>query len=182
MSNIKRIAGFAVGFIIVFLIIQIFSSTDKLPPFKEFRSTEGRFTVLMPGKPKRERQNADTAVGKVETIMFTAGPRKAVCIVAYSDYPEALISRAVPDKVLDGARDGAVNNINGKLISEKNISFHGLPARDLQIEIPNKAFVNARLILKSPRFYQLMFIAPTNKSHEQDITKFFDSFKIDGVE
>jgi hypothetical protein len=31
------------------------------------------------------------------------------------------------------------------------------------------------------RFYELMFIAPTEKGHEEDIAKFLDSFKIDGI-
>ncbi len=181
MDIVKRVAGFAIGFIVVYLIIHTFTSGDKLPPFKEFRSAEGRFTVLMPGEPKRQTQNADTPVGKVEMVMFTAGTNKIGCAVSYADYPEQMVNSTDPQKLLDGATNGAVANVKGKLVSESKMSFNGLPARNIVIEIPNKAFITARLILNGPRFYQLMFIAPTQKDHEQDISKFLDSFQIDNL-
>jgi hypothetical protein len=181
MDILKRVAGFAVGFIVVYAIINMFTASDKLAQFKEFRSDEGRFTVLMPGKPKAQNQTMDTPVGKVDMVMYMASSGKAGCAVAYADYPEQLINSTDPQKTLDGARNGAIKNVSGRLVSETSISFHGLPARDVRIEIPNKAFVTARFILASPRFYELMLIAPTDKGHEQDISQFFNSFTIDGI-
>jgi hypothetical protein len=190
MNNVKKIAtlitglvvvGLIIAFILVYLIIYTLTAGSKLAPFKEFRSNEGRFTVLLPGEPKREDQSADTPVGKVEMFMFTAGTSKIGCAISYTDYPEQMVNSTDPQKVLDGARNGAVSNVQGQLVSESKVNFYGLPARDVVIEIPNKAFITTRLILASPRFYQLMFIAPTDKGHEQDISKFFDSFEIDGV-
>ena len=184
MDILKRVAGYAVAFItaiVVYFGIQLFIAGDKLATFTEFRSDEGRFTVLMPGKPKAQNQVLDTPVGKVDMVMFTAGSNKAGCVVAYADYPAQLINTTDPQKTLDGARDGAVKNVNGRLVSETSIYFHGLPARDVRIEIPGKAFVTGRFILASPRFYELLFIAPTDTGREQDISKFFNSFTIDGV-
>jgi hypothetical protein len=181
MDLSKRIAGFAVAFFVVYFIMHNYFAGDKLAQFKEFRSDEGRFTVLMPGKPEAKNQVLETPVGKVAMVMYMAGSGKAGCAVAYADYPAQLINSTDPQKTLDGARNGAVKNVSGRLVSESNIDFHGLPARDVSIEIPGKAFVTARFILASPRFYELMFIAPTDKGHEQDISKFFDSFAIDGV-
>ncbi len=179
MDLVKRIAGFAIGFIVVYLLIHTFTAGNKLAPFKEFRSDEGRFTVLMPGKP--ELQNQVTPVGKINMFMYMAGTNKANCAVAYADYPAQFIDSTDPRKILEGAKNGAIKNISGRLISETSIDFHGLPAKEVHIEIPNKGFVTARFILASPRFYELMFIASEDKGHEQDISKFFDSFTIDGV-
>jgi hypothetical protein len=179
MDIVKRIAGFIIGFVVVYFAIQMFKGGDKLAPFKEFRSDEGRFTVLMPGKP--ELQNQVTPVGKVNMIMYMAGSNKAGCAVAYADYPAQLINSTDPQKILEGAKNGAIKNISGRLISEASIDFHGLPAKEVHIEIPNKAFVTARFILASPRFYEIMFIAQKDKGHEQNISKFFNSFTIDGV-
>ena len=181
LKRVARVVGFAVGFVVVYFIIQLFTSSDKLAPFKEFRSDEGGFAVLMPGKPKAQNQVLDTPVGKVNMVMYMAGSGSAGCAVSYADYPAQLINSTDPQKTLDGARNGAIKNVSGKLISETSINFHGLPARDIRIEISKKALVTTRLILAGPRFYQLMFIAPTDKGHEQDISKFFDSFAIDGV-
>jgi hypothetical protein len=179
--NIKKVAGFVIGFVVVFFVIQLFTGSDKLAPFQEFRSDEGRFTVLMPGKPKAQNQNMDSPVGKIDLVMYMAGSGTAGCAVAYADYPAQLVNSTDPQKLLDGSRNGAVKNVNGKLVSETSVSFNGLPARDVVIEMPGKAFITARFILASPRFYELMFIAPKDKGHEQDIAKFFDSFKIDGI-
>jgi hypothetical protein len=181
MDLLKRVAGIVIGLAVGYLVIQVFIGGDKLATFKEFRSDEGGFTVLMPGKPKAQNQTLDSPVGQVKMVMYMAGSSKAGCAVAYADYPAQLINSTDPQKTLDGARNGAIKNVNGKLISETSINFHGLPARDVRIEIPKKALITARLILAGPRFYQLMFIAPTDKEHEQDISQFLNSFTIDGV-
>ena len=181
MDLTKRIAGFAVAFFVVYFIIHNNFGSGKLAPFKEFRSDEGRFTVLMPGKPEVQNEAMNMPFGTVNTITYMAGSRKIGCIVSYADYPALLIKTTDPQKLLDGARDGTIKDGNGRLISETRINFHGLPARDVLIEIPGKAFTSTRYILKSPRFYALLFFTPEDKGHEQDISQFFNSFKIDGV-
>lgn len=181
MNRLKGIVGFAVAFIVVCVAIYIYTGNNKLAPFKEFRSDEGQFTVLMPGKPEVRNEAMDMPFGTVNTITYMAGSRKIGCAVAYTDYPALLIKSTDPQELLEGAKNGAVKNAGGRLISETSIDFHGLPARNVRIEVPGKAFTAARYILKSPRFYELVFFATTDKGHEQDISKFFDSFKIDGV-
>ncbi len=181
MNHLKGIIGFAAVLIVVCVAIYIFTGSDKLAPLQEFRSDEGRFTVLMPGKPKVKNETVNMPFGKVNTITYMAGSRKIGCAVAYADYPALLIKSADPQKLLDGARDGAIKDGNGRLISETSINFHGLPARDVLIEVPGKTFTATRYILVSPRFYTLLFFAPENKGHEQDISQFFNSFKIDGI-
>jgi hypothetical protein len=181
MELLKKVAGFAIGFIVVYFLIHIFTGSDKLAAFQEFRSDEGRFTVMMPGKPKAQNQSLETAVGKIDMVMYMAGSGKAGCAVAYADYPAQLVNSTDPQKLLEGATNGAVKNVNGRLVSETGTSFHGLPARDVWIEVPKKFFITGRFIMADSRFYELMFITPTEKGHEEDIAKFLDSFKIDGI-
>jgi hypothetical protein len=135
----------------------------------------------MPGKPKAQNQTLDTPVGKVPMVMYMSGSGSAGCAVAFADYPQQIINSTDPQKLLEGAKNGAINNVGGKLVSETKVSFNGLPAKDVVIEIPGKAFITARFILAGPRFYELMFIAPKDKGHEEDIAKFFNSFAIDGI-
>lgn len=182
MKRFKGIIGFAVGFIIVYAAIHLFKNGgEKLPSFEQFRCDDGRFTVLLPGKPERQNNSIDTAVGKIDLVMYMAGSRKAGCVAGYCDYPQQYINSTDPQKLLEGARDGAVANVNGRLVSETQVDFHSKPARQFVIEVPNKAFVTARVILIGPRLYQLMLIAPTNQGHEEDISRFFDSFTVDGI-
>ena len=65
-------------------------------------------------------------------VMYMAGSSKAGCAVAYADYPAQLINSTDPQKILDGARNGAVTNVKGRLVSETSIDFHGLPAREVR--------------------------------------------------
>ncbi len=176
----QRIAIFLIGFILILLLLLSYKS-KKNSQFKEFRSDEGRLTILMPGKPQRETQEVNTPAGIVKMVMYTAESKEIICICAYTDYPQQHINLVDSNTILDGAMNGAVNNIKGKLINQKSFEFHDLPARDIQMEIPKQAFVDLRFILAGERFYQLMLIAPGDKGHQQDIAKFFDSFKIDGV-
>jgi hypothetical protein len=184
MNIWKRVAGYAIGVItgiVVYFGIQFFTASDKLAPFQEFRSDAGSFSILMPGKPASEKQNLETPAGSVAMVMYTAGSGNVGCVVAFADYPQKLVDSSDPQKLLDGAQNGAIKNVKGKLVKETRVSFNGLPARDVVIEVPGKAFVTARLIIASPRFYQIMLITPTDKGHEQDISKFFNSFRIDGI-
>jgi len=181
MNRLKGVIGFAVAFIAISVAIYIYTGNNKLAPFKEFRSDEGRFTVLMPGKPEVRNEAMDMTFGTVNTITYMAGSRKIGCAVAYTDYPALLIKSTDPQKLLELAKDGAVKNAGGRLISETSIDFHGLPATEFRTEVPGRAFTAARHILKSPRFYELVFFAPDDKGHEQNISQFFNSFKIDGV-
>ncbi len=181
MDFLKKAAWFVIGFVIVYFGMQYFTNSGKLAAFQEFRSDAGNFSVLMPGKPKTEKQNIETAVGSVTMIMYTAGSSRAGCAVAFADYPQQLVDSSDAQKLLEGAKNGAIKNVKGTLVSETRVSFNGLPARDLVIEVPGKAIINARLIIASPRFYQLMLITPKGQDHKEDIAKFFNSLKIDGV-
>jgi hypothetical protein len=181
MDLLKKVAGVAIGLFVGYFVVQLFIGGDKLAPFKDFRSSEGAFNILMPGTPKTQNQTLETPVGKVPMTMYMSGSGSAGCAVAFADYPQQIIDSTDPQKLLEGAKNGAISNVNGKLVSETKVSFNGLPARDVVIEVPGKAFITARFILAGPRFYELMLIAPKAKGHEQDISQFFNSFKIDGV-
>ena len=136
MNRLKGIIGFAVAFIVVCVVIYMYTGSDKLAPFKEFRSDEGRFIVLMPGKPEVRNEAMDMQFGTVNTITYMAGSRKIGCAVSYTDYPALLIKSTDPQKLLKLAKDGAVKKTGGWLISETNIDFHGLPAKSFLLKFP----------------------------------------------
>ena len=181
MNRYKNIVGFAVVIILISAAIFIYTGSRKLAPFREFRSSEGFFTVLMPGTPYVLHEDMEMPFGKIDTTTYMAGSRVIGCAVAFADYPAKLIQTTDTQKLFDMAKNEAVKNAGGKLISENRIDYHKLPAMDVRIEVPGSAFTAVRYILNGPRFYTLMFFAPSEKGHEQDISKFFDSFQIDGV-
>jgi len=102
--------------------------------------------------------------------------------VGYSDYPEEMVKESDPEKILDGSRDGAVRNANGKLVLENKISLDGNPGRELVIDAKGKggqdATMKARVFLVKNRLYQVMVVAPKGQVSGAEIDDFLKSFKL----
>ena len=151
---------------------------------KEFRSTEGRFSVVAPISFKEETQTLDTTVGKIEMHMFIAEGKDIAYAVAYSDYPEEMIRQSNPDQVLNGARDGMVSNVNGKLVLETKITLGKYPGRevvvDLKLDNDIDGTVKSRMYLVENRMYQTQVITTKGAVSMQTISDFLDSFQLIG--
>lgn len=150
--------------------------------WQEFKSAEGRLTVLFPGEPKLERTPVDVPnVGKVEEVMWTYELKDVAMFgVAWVDYPKELVAQGDRTKMLDGARDGAAKNIGGKIVSEKPITMHGFPGRELKVEVPKSPLVFlAQIYLVNERLYQVILVTTASHASAPEVTKFFASFKFD---
>ena len=183
--------GWIAAIVIVALLVGAFIFTDlgktmlsKLPSpvapaWGPFSSPEGNFSILMPGTPSHATNAVNTAVGTIDMHMYSRelGNNTAYAVI-YSDYPE-FITRASPDKVLDGGRDGAIANSKGKLISEQNIFLDGGHAgREIKIDIPGKGLMKIRAFLVRNRLYQVMVAAPGDVIDSEESRKFLTSFNL----
>jgi hypothetical protein len=147
--------------------------------WEEFSSREGAFSVLMPGRPTEKSQKANTPAGAIEIHLFALEQGGFAYIVGYNDYPEAIVRAANVDKMLDGARDGAVSNTQGKLLSELIISMDKYSGRELRIEAPDgKHTTRVRIYMVKNRLYQALVVTSKEDSYSSDVTKFLDSFKL----
>src|SRR5437868_5780889 len=86
--------------------------------WKEFRSKEGRFTVLLPGTPKQEMLDTESDFGKGKLHMNVVQSATSFYGANYCDFPEG-VKKLPLKQVYDSSRDGAILNMDGKLISEK---------------------------------------------------------------
>lgn len=181
MEYVKKIIGFVIGFAVVSGIFYFVRGGDKLKEFEPYHSEEGRFSVSFPGEPESKTEQVETPVGTLEFVMYSAGSRKTGFIVAYVDYSQEVMKDADAKKMLDGARDGAVRNVNGRLGTEKELDFYGKPGKEFEILAPKNAIIKARLILIGNRLYQMMAISQSRDILEEKTPMFFDSFRVDGV-
>ncbi len=152
-------------------------------PWKEFESKEGGFSVMMPGPPAEKRQTFNTQLGSVDARFFTVEAERgsSVYMVVYGDYPEALMATEDKGLLLDAARDGAVGNIQGTLLSEREISIGGHPGRELQVQSSDgKLSLQIRIYLVGSRQYQVVMVSPKSSTPAADRDRFFDSFKLKG--
>lgn len=150
--------------------------------WKEFNSAEGAFSVLMPKTPTLETQMVNTPLGPIELQFFSAELADVAYVVGYSDYPAAFVAQSNPVIMLNGARDGAVANVQGKLVSEQAIFIGGYPGRELRIETLDGQFAAmSRIYLVNNRLYQVMVVLPADRSFTDEMTTYLDSFALTGT-
>jgi hypothetical protein len=149
--------------------------------WEEFTSEKGRFSILMPGKPKSQIIPVSTQIGTINVHALKANTGGFTYMVGYADYPEAIVQSAMPGAMLSGARDGAVANVQGKLIDERAVSLRIYPGRELKIEATEGSrmvMIQARIYLVNTRFYQVMVIGAKDRFSESNADAYLDSFKL----
>ena len=99
--------------------------------WQEFTSAEGRFAVLLPGRPTEAVRSADSPIGKLDIHMCTLRTF-AQYGVTYIEYPKSVEDGGRVDDFLAGVRDGGVKGVNGTLAEEKEVSLDGHPGRCLE--------------------------------------------------
>jgi hypothetical protein len=144
--------------------------------------SEDGITVDMPGKPTKQAQDIPSAAGKATGQMFTLDKGSEAYILAYHEFPESISKANLDPKVLlNGASDGAVKNIDGKVASERDITNGSYPGKEIvgsgskdgkEIEF------TIRLYWAKSRLVQALFLAEKGKTDQKNAAKFLDSLKI----
>jgi hypothetical protein len=143
---------------------------------------EDGITIEMPGKPNKQSQDIPTGTGKATGQMLTLDKSGEAYILAYHEFPATLTSLNIDPKVLlKGASDGAVNNIDGKVISQRDITSGPYPGTEI-VGSGNKdgkdIEFTIRLYWAKPRLVQTLYLAEKGKTNKSNATKFLDSLKI----
>ena len=150
----------------------------------KYKSEDLAFIADFPEEPKRTVQKVNTAVGELDMHMImhspTSGDDNAVYSVIRSDYPVDQFVDA-DDKyntsVLDGAVQGAVNNVNGELVFDDKITFNGFPGRSIKIKIQG-GFIYIRAYLVNNTMFISQVICVTDNDENSSIERFLNSFDI----
>jgi hypothetical protein len=176
MSKSLRSTG--LRYLLALLVVGLAPAAAMAQEWKDFSSNECRCSAQFPGTPQQKTQTMQTKVGSLDAKMIMLEvPGAAFYALAFVDYPKDKVGDAKPDGLLDGARDGAVSNVKGKLASETKISMNGYPGRELKIEAPGDLALHARLYMVKERLYQSLVVMPKAKEASGDSKKFLDSFK-----
>jgi hypothetical protein len=143
-----------------------------------FESKEGGFKAEFPSSPKTESTQMPVANVTVEMVTYSAELDDVYYAVATTDFPEEIVSAKPPAVLLDGARDGAVANIGGKLKEEKQIEIDGNAARRIVITgnaEGHELVVDSVIFLKDKRLYQGIVVRPAGKEATTEVNRFLDS-------
>lgn len=98
--------------------------------WKEFASSEGRFTVLMPGVPKEMAFQSETKSGTVRYKSYTVRTPSAIYYVMYSDSAEPPKDAVQLKAALDLLPGMLPEKQGWTFLSKKEAVQDGVPARD----------------------------------------------------
>ena len=144
--------------------------------------SEDGITIEMPGKPNKQSQDIPTASGKATGQMLTLDKGSEAYILAYHDFPAAVANLNIDPKVLlKGASEGAVNNIDGKVVSQRDITVGGNPGTEIVgsgTKEGKDVEFTIRMYWAKPRLIQTLYLAEKGKTNKTNAAKFLDSLKI----
>ena len=166
------------------LLLAVWLAACSAAP-KEFKSETGGFSVMTPVALQKTTQEVETSQGgKLDLHLFYGQDGDLGYFVSYCDYDPQVAKPSLAENMLDGARDGAVSNVNGKLVSETNITLGDHPGREVIIEARAEdrppAIIKSRMFMVKNRLYQVTTVASRGRAGDKALDDFLQSFKLQG--
>jgi hypothetical protein len=148
------------------------------------------YSVEFPAEPIGETQHSDSPVGslvldiKIYEVVENEEDDNYVYGIIFTEYPEGTIhsdNKESLKSIFDGAVNGAVENMKGKLLSQKEIEMKGFPGREFKCDFQNGvAIVTMRAYLVKNKMLSLQTICDPKKEGNAASKHFFASFDIKG--
>jgi hypothetical protein len=142
-----------------------------------FQSAEGRFSVLLPGTPKKQ----NLSVSGISTTAYTIDEKDGAYVVVFADLPISAHESAQQTQLrLDGARDGMLRSTSARLTSESPLLLAGkYPGREINADLPErKGILRARLYIVGQRLYQILAAGGSTWAQSSQANQFLDSLAV----
>lgn len=166
------------------VVVALFLGACSAPEPTEFTSDAGAFSVMTPATLEEQTQSVPTAAGDIETHMFTGEVGGTAYMVAYSDYPEQVLAQVDAQTLLEGARDGAIQNSSANLVSEEAITLGEYPGIEVVADVKSdkgeEGTLKSHIYLVGNRLYQVMVMGSKGSLDMTKVDAFLDSFKLVG--
>ena len=171
------------------LVIILLTSGCMTPPWKKISISDTGFSSSMPAQPEAIIKDYPSAFGNAEVNFRVLSYKYVSFTMSVTDFPEEYVKSSTVDTILVSARDGAISEVDGELISEKIISLNveivgqtsRLPGREITYsfgEKANRRIAIARIYLGGNHLFQLHGSYLTSGSHKDDVIRFISSGKI----
>jgi hypothetical protein len=143
----------------------------------KFSPTNERFSVLMPCKPTLSTPTANTAAGPFPAYIYSAEPSRGYAFaVSHNSFPPEVDLRDT-EAILDKICKQAVNG-DGRLLSTKQVTLHGIAGRALKYEKKGQVLVSQRTYLTSHEAYQVYCVMPKTAICQTHANEFLESFDL----
>jgi hypothetical protein len=164
---------------LAFLACAVGADKPAQSKWTTFASPEGRFEILMPGEVKQFTVEVVNDFGPSVLHMNVATAGEGTMLVAnWVDYPPELAAD-LPDQLLDESREGALDNLGGKLVSEREIKLGPHRGREILIEVAKQdRLFRVRVYLVENRLYQTVVFGPPKFVKSKEAGRYLDSFRL----
>ena len=163
--------------LIIALILAGNAALAQAADWQKVSPPDTGLVIEMPGEPKASNQKIDTVAGEIEVTLYILEVDGLAYLVNSTSIPPNAPKATIEER-LNGARDGAVQNTKGKLVSEKKIKVGVNQGRDLIIEKEEDGiFIHARIVMVGRKLVQALAVNK-NKEPNADTTRFLSSLQI----
>ncbi len=155
------------------------NTADKGGTGKGYSSSDGKFKIDFPGAPKEASETVPTDVGDIEmtTFMYEKSLSEAY-MVAYSDYPSAMVEASNTNDLLDGGKNGALSSLGiENLEDERDITLKGNKGKAFKGN-NGTYFVVYEIYLVKNRLYQIAILKEGSYPTVTDVKSFIGSFQL----
>jgi hypothetical protein len=138
------------------------TNSSRSTEWREYKSAEGRFRVMLPGAPTRKVRSSKEVEFGLETPDAKIG-------VVYADLPE----KVKPEKYM-------VAPSGSKVLSEKDVTQGDYSGRDIVADVPQHGTTHMRFLTTGKRLYTVMIVGKGRSLSDSEVARVLDSFQITG--
>ncbi len=152
-----------------------------------FKSYDGKFQVLIPGKMELKEKAIETQIGtlKYNTYIYQPtekDPDNLAYMVSYCDYPLYSVhsdSTEFLEEFFETTIETAAESVHGELLYSSEITIDEFPGRLWRVDYnEGQAMIKTKAFMVKNRYYSVQVIALKEKSLNLSMDKYLDSFSL----
>ena len=143
--------------------------------WKTYRYPADGISISMPSEPELSKSNVPTDAGSFELRAYLSEEGDSALYVGVCDYGQVAAGKD-PNAILEGAKNGAIENVHARLLSSEKITLGIYPGMKFEGE-NDKFHFSARVYLVGTTLYQTLIAMPISQ-HYAGTQQFMDSFQL----
>jgi hypothetical protein len=150
------------------------------PGWQEFTSEQDGFSVLLPGKPKREAISSDKTMEVASHLVQNGLDMYGVMSFNFKD---PALAQGRIDPLFDLTKESLLANMGGSVVSEKPIQLGTYSGKEILINLPKtkdqpaEGQMLVRLYLANAHMYGVIAVT-LGKDTPAEATQFMNSFRV----
>ncbi|MBL7735206.1 MAG: hypothetical protein JNL51_07090 [Chitinophagaceae bacterium] len=173
-----------ISYSLLFLLLNSNSIFAQSTEHETYETEE--YKISFPGPFEKSTQVLSSNLGQLLLKIISYEPKGGVkdsnyvYMIMETEYPDSTIhsdKKEILDEFFSASINGAVKNVNGKLIKETRGLTGIYPNRTIEVDYQNGlAVIRMRLILRKSRMIMIQTITNTQNYPNSSATSFVDSF------